>query len=97
MHISSNRNRQILIKLAVEEPGANWANETYTHTRGASNIWGWLLPENWTREDDDMGGEGGPRRSGVLSLRYITDPVMLPSQPSTPHYHPPPTPVHPIP
>ncbi|CAN0356904.1 unnamed protein product, partial [Laminaria digitata] len=69
---------KILIKLAVEEPGANWANETFTHTRGASNIWGWLLPENWTREDDDMGGDGGPRRSGVLSLRYITDPVMTP-------------------
>lgn len=66
---------QILIKLAVEEPGANWDHETYTHARGTPNIQGWLLPESWTREDDDMGGDGGPRRSGILCLRYITDVV----------------------
>ncbi|CAM9291885.1 unnamed protein product [Ectocarpus fasciculatus] len=64
---------KILIKLAVEEPGANWDHETYTHARGTPNIQGWLLPESWTREDDDMGGDGGPRRSGILCLRYITD------------------------
>ena len=66
---------QILIKLAVEEPGANWDHETYTHARGTPNIQGWLLPESWTRDDDDMGGDGGPRRSGILCLRYITDAV----------------------
>lgn len=66
---------QILIKLAVEEPGPNWANETYTHARGVPNIWGWLLPESWTREDEDMHGDGGPRRMGILCLCYITDPV----------------------
>ncbi|CAM9197908.1 unnamed protein product [Ectocarpus sp. 13 AM-2016] len=64
---------KILIKLAVEEPGANWDHETYTHARGTPNIQGWLLPESWTREDEDMGGDGGPRRSGILCLRYITD------------------------
>eukprot|EP00752_Nemacystus_decipiens_P005020 g4560.t1 len=64
---------KILIKLAVEEPGANWDHETYTHARGTPNIQGWLLPESWTRDDDDMGGDGGPRRSGILCLRYITD------------------------
>ncbi|CBJ31908.1 Hypothetical leucine rich repeat calcium binding protein [Ectocarpus siliculosus] len=64
---------KILIKLAVEEPGANWDHETYTHARGTPIIQGWLLPESWTREDEDMGGDGGPRRSGILCLRYITD------------------------
>ncbi|CAM9116440.1 unnamed protein product [Pylaiella littoralis] len=64
---------KILIKLAVEEPGANWEHETYTHARGTPAIQGWLLPESWTREDEEMNGDGGPRRSGILCLRYITD------------------------
>lgn len=67
--------KQILIKLAVEEPGANWDHETYTHARGTPAIQGWLLPESWTREDEEMNGDGGPRRAGILCVRYITDAV----------------------
>lgn len=66
---------QILIKLAVEEPGPNWIDETYTHSRDEPNILGWLLPESWTRNDENLEGEVGPRRSGILGLRYTTDEV----------------------
>lgn len=74
-HVKIFKKTKILIKLAVEEPGANWGNEFYTHSRGTPSISGWLLPESWTREDEEMRGEGGPRRTGVLGLRYITDAV----------------------
>lgn len=66
---------QILIKLAVEEPGPNWADMSYAHARGQPPISGWMLPESWTREDEEMGGDGGPRRTGILCLRYLTDSV----------------------
>lgn len=66
---------QILIKLAIEEPGPNWIDETYTHSWGEPNVAGWFLPEGWARHGDEQGVEGGPRRSGILSLRYITSEV----------------------
>ncbi|CAM9374928.1 unnamed protein product, partial [Discosporangium mesarthrocarpum] len=78
---------KVLIRLAVEEPGDNWVGETYTHRRGVMRVWGWRLPDTWTKGGFDAGGEGdgagrvggdinsvGPRKSGLLCLRYTTDP-----------------------
>lgn len=68
---------QILIKLAIEEPGPNWIGETYTHSWGEPNISGWLLPESWARNVEGLEVEGGPRRSGILRLRYTSDEVRV--------------------
>ncbi|CAM9954134.1 unnamed protein product, partial [Phaeothamnion confervicola] len=65
---------KILIRLAVDEPGENWKDETYRHARGQPPIPGWLLPEPWTGPDESLHGEGGPRRTGILTLEYVTDP-----------------------
>ncbi|CAM9504275.1 unnamed protein product, partial [Choristocarpus tenellus] len=73
---------KVLIQLAFEEPGDNWVGESYTHKRGESQVWGWKLPDTWFRGgsdpvDREKGGNGvlesGPRKNGILCLRFFTD------------------------
>ena len=63
---------KILIKLAVEEPGQNWVNESFCRTKTADPTPGWELPKHWAEEDD--GHLGGPWRSGILYTQYSSDP-----------------------
>ncbi len=62
---------KVLVKLAVEEPGANWAEEGYRWSIKDPYVPGWELPLDWS--SDDKNGEGGPRRFGRLRLRYTSD------------------------
>ena len=73
LELSSKEDRdmcKILVKLAVEEPGENWLNESYTWVKGEPPIAGWELPATWAK--DDCGEEGGPRRTGHLTLEYYS-------------------------
>lgn len=64
---------KILVKLAIEEPGTNWLHEAYRWSIFDVNVPGWELPASWSLEDDELNGEGGPRRFGRLRLRYTSD------------------------
>ncbi|CAM9653958.1 unnamed protein product [Chrysoparadoxa australica] len=65
---------KILIVLAVEEPGENWLDETYCRSREHAPIYGWELPLDWCTEE--KGQEGGPRRYGILTMWYTSDPAL---------------------
>jgi hypothetical protein len=64
---------KVLIKLAVTEPGLNWLDETYRWSQSDIAVPGWELPISWSTEDEDLKGEGGPRRFGRLQLEYTSD------------------------
>ena len=61
---------KVLVKLAVSEPGANWAEEGYRWSIKDAYVPGWELPADWASPDKD---DGGPRRFGRLRLRYTSD------------------------
>lgn len=64
---------KILIVLAVEEPGDNWIGVEYRWSKYDPNVPGWSLPVLWLSKDEENNGEGGPRKFGWLSLRYVSD------------------------
>ena len=66
---------KILIKLAVEEPGMNWINESFRRTKNAEPTPGWTLPRHWAEEESGPNdNQHGPWRSGLLYLEYSSDP-----------------------
>ena len=61
---------KLLIRLAVIEPGENWADECYSGSTIEPNVPGWELPTSWTEED----GEGkGPAEYGYVTLNYTSE------------------------
>lgn len=64
---------KILINLALNEPGDNWAGGgEYRWSKYDDPVPGWILPQPWTTPDDADGGEGGPRRYGWLRVTYTS-------------------------
>ena len=79
---------KLLIRLALIEPGPNWANESLSNSSIEEPIAGWELPMKWTEPDDEDKGiydsrvnpndvkAPGPRRNGILRLKYQSDPEL---------------------
>ena len=63
---------KIMIQLAISEPGENWLREEYRWSKYDVNVPGWTLPMQWTAPDNDLGGEGGPRRHGWCCFEYTS-------------------------
>ena len=64
---------KILIQLAINEPGENWVDVTYSWSRYDDPVPGWELPQPWAEPDSegsDFSKESGPRRYGWLVLMY---------------------------
>ena len=71
LHVKDERDMaKILVALAVDEPGENWLNESYFWVKGEPPVAGWELPASWAKEDN--GNDGGPRRTGFLTLEYYS-------------------------
>ncbi|TMW63173.1 hypothetical protein Poli38472_002114 [Pythium oligandrum] len=61
---------KLLVALAINEPGENWINQTFSNVRGEPGIPGWKLPVRWEKEDEKDGG--GVNRSGYLEMEYYS-------------------------
>ena len=55
-------------KLALVEPGENWASERYRRSRQHEWIPGWSLPIEWMQEDTGGDTSLGCRKEGQLEL-----------------------------
>ena len=65
---------RVLVHLAMEEPGENWVDETYTRVRFGDledePIAGWEMPKSWVE------AEGGTvPHDGILTLTHVSDSV----------------------
>ena len=64
---------KILIQLAINEPGENWVDVSYSWSRYDDPVPGWELPQPWAEPDSegsDFSKESGPRRYGWLVVMY---------------------------
>jgi hypothetical protein len=64
---------KILVQLAINEPGENWVDASYSWSRYDDHVPGWELPQSWTDPDDegtDFRQDSGPRRYGWLVVTY---------------------------
>ena len=64
---------KILIQLAINEPGENWVDVSYSWSRYDDPVPGWELPQPWAEPDSEgseFSKDTGPRRYGWLVVMY---------------------------
>ncbi|KDO32465.1 hypothetical protein SPRG_02942 [Saprolegnia parasitica CBS 223.65] len=63
---------KILVHLAIVEEGDNWVDYSYAPIKNEPPLPNWVLPASW--DADDTGKGEGPRRNGILKLRFRSTP-----------------------